>query len=237
MSNKQNPKNLRPLRPSGRLRLPTISNEFTNLPERVAHNENINVAPSYLENLQIIGERGILVKMFKFTEHTTSRGGLINLKYLQQTSEGGQPTFTMDDFNYQARGVIHSVSPEAQKSIDERWSKEAAAALVPGATIWINPGAMTSNNRFIYDRVHPLVDDPDFILIHPSQIEGVESSNAKYDIKFLSSAEYAEWMRDKDTLPEVDFDDLDNDTIVVDGDDQLTINDLYVNNEDNTDNA
>lgn len=153
--------------------LPNITT-YSDLEDRQKHNDTINQIPSQLQNIQLLGEKGILVRIFKLTETTTTEGGLLDVKFGEIETEGGRFKPTLDDFKEQARGVILSISPEAQKFIDEKLSAATQEKIKPGATIWIAPQAMS--NRFFWDRTHPITEDNSYLTIHPNHIEAVENA-------------------------------------------------------------
>jgi len=166
---------------------------YSDLEERLAYNENIQVVPNYFKDIMILGPKGVLVKMYKFTEHTSTRGGLVTQKYKDYLKDSGSHGASLDDFLYQARGIIISISPEAQKYINETLSEEAAAKLKPGTTVWLHPGnGVNPNNQFLYDRVHPVVEQIDYLTLHPNHIDAVELSTPVKEIEYTDTYIVAE---------------------------------------------
>lgn len=172
---------------NNKVRSLVTNNTFSDLDDRISYNENINHVPESFKNIQLLGSRGILVKMYKFTKHTTSRGGLITQKYKSYTKDSGKPGVNLDDFLYQARAVIVHMSPEAKKVIKDTFEPETADKLVVGTTVWIHPGnGVSPNNQFLFDREHPVVEQIDYLVIHPSHIEAVETSTPVKDIVYVA---------------------------------------------------
>ena len=164
-------------------KIKSINRSYSDLEERLEYNKNIGVLPESMKNIQVLGERGVIVAPYKFTEVTTEDGGVINPKYLQHTSEGGKPTFQLDDFVYQARGVVIYVSDKAKEYME----KEMEKVITPGDTVWLSTQAMSNTYQFIHNRVFPVVYAK-YLRIHPSLIEAVEDTN-KINITYQNTTE------------------------------------------------
>jgi hypothetical protein len=174
------------MNPTNKLRTIVKTNTYSDLDERLAHNENIQQVPSYFKNVSLIGTKGLLVKLFKFTEHTTTKGGLITQKYKTHIKDSGKMGVNLDDFLYQARGIIVSISPEAQKFINENFEEETRKKFVPGATVWVNPSTGVSpHNQFLYDRTHPVVESIDYLVLNPTSIDGFEDATPVKEIEYV----------------------------------------------------
>jgi hypothetical protein len=173
------------MNPTNKLRNIVRTNTYSDLEDRLAYNEDIQVVPEYFKDITLIGVKGVLTKMYKFTEHTTTRGGLVTQKYKNYIKDSGKAGASLDDFLYQARGIIVSVSPEAKKFINDTFAEETAKKIVPGTTIWISPSSGVSpNNQFLYDREHPVVEQIDYLVIHPNHIDAIEESTPVKPIEY-----------------------------------------------------
>jgi hypothetical protein len=179
MSNKLNPKKMRV---ASRPKLKTFSKDFSDQEEREKFNENIGHLDKSLENISIIGKRGILARMYQFTKPTMSDGKLIDTKFLSQTSSNGQVTAELDDIKWRQEAVICSISPSAQKEIDEIYTPEEAAKIVPGATIWVTK--QSANYGFTPSREYPINTDYSFLCLNPQHIEAVVDAPLK-EIKYI----------------------------------------------------
>lgn len=158
-----------------------IHSTYSDFEERLEYNKNIGKLPESMKNIQVLGERGVIVAPYKFTEVTTEDGGVINPKYLQHTSEGGKPTFQLDDFVYQARGVVIYVSDKAKQYME----KELEKVIQPGDTVWLSSQAMSNTYQFIHNRRFPVVYAK-YLRIHPSLIEAVEDTD-KIKIEYTTT--------------------------------------------------
>jgi hypothetical protein len=163
------------------------SRTYSDIEDRLEYNSKINEYPIELEDAYLFGEKGILVKLFRFTEHTTTKGGLINVRFSERATDGGRKMPKIDDFKYQARGVIHRITPEAKAYIEENFSEETAKKFQVGATVWIHPEhGMNPRSQFLYSRIHPVVDDPDFLMLHPNHVDAIEN-NDLYTLKAVKN--------------------------------------------------
>lgn len=189
---------------TSKLRSIVTSNTYSDIDARLHYNEHINVVPEYFKDITLMGPKGVLVKLYKFTEHTTTRGGLVTQKYKNYLKDSGKPGASLDDFLYQARGVIISVSDDAKKFITENMVESAANKIVPGATVWINPNSgINPANQFLYDRTHPVVEQIDYLTLHPNHIDAVE------DFTPLKEIEYAtQYLVADDDIEEISLDEL-----------------------------
>jgi len=151
----------------------TNPDSYSDLEERLEFNQTIAEIPAQIQKLHIVGEKGVIIRVFKLTETTTTEGGLLNAKFQELETEGGRFVPKIDDFKEQARGVIIKISPEAQEVIDDKFSEETKEKLVPGAVVWVQPSAM--QNRFFWDRTHPITEDNSYLSVHPNHIEGIEN--------------------------------------------------------------
>lgn len=176
------------MNPTSKLRNIVRANTYSDLEERLNYNENIQEVPQSFQDISLMGVKGVLVKMYKFTEHTTTRGGLVTQKYKAYIKDSGKAGANLDDFLYQARGIIVSISPEAKKYIDDTYAKETADKITPGTTIWISPSTGVSpNNQFLYDRIHPVVEQIDYLVIHPNHIDAVEHATPVKPIEYIDT--------------------------------------------------
>lgn len=161
------------------------ASSYSDLEERKAYNESINVIPESFKGIKLIGPKGVLVRLYKFTEHTSTKGGLVTQKYKNYTKDSGRAGVTLDDFVYQARAMVVSVSPEAQKYINDNWEKDNVEAFKPGTTVWIHPGnGVSPSNQFLYDRTHPVVEEIDYLILHPNHIEAIEAETTVFDVEY-----------------------------------------------------
>lgn len=159
------------------------SEHYSDLPQRKEYNNNINQVPSKFKEGTFIGNK-LLVKMFKFEKHTTSSGGVIDVKLIDRESEGGRPIAPLDTVLHQNRAIIIAVSPDTATHIEEHFpnTKEHIQA---GAIVWIDPKTLTM--PFIHSPEYPVQDSLDYFLITPGQIQFIEEG--KYEINFIPSDE------------------------------------------------
>ena len=152
------------------------SSTFSDIEERIKYNKELaecEVGEKALPNIKVVGERGVIVGLFKFEKNTMEDGGILNPRYLRETSEGGRPSFKLDDFVHQARGKIIKISDEAKKYIEENFP---TSGIKEGAIVWLNQQVMNNNYQFIHNREFPVVYAK-YLKIHPSTIEAVEINN------------------------------------------------------------
>lgn len=142
---------------------------YSDLKERQEYNDTINKIPSRFKDYYLPNK--ILVRLFKFTNHTTTEGGVITPKMVDRHTEGGRPKAMLDKVVYQNRGIVVYISPEIKKKIEEDF--EYAEKFKEGAIVWVDPKTIT--NPFLHSPEHPIQMDTDFILANPHMIQNIES--------------------------------------------------------------
>lgn len=157
------------------------SEHYSDLPQRKEYNNNINTVPAKFEEGTFVGTK-ILVKMFKFEKHTTSSGGVIDVKLIDKETDGGRPTAPLDTVVHQNRAIIVALSPDTAKHIEEHFPA-TADKFQQGAIVWLDHRALTT--PFIHSPEYPVQDSFDYFLITPGQVQFIEEG--KYEINFNPS--------------------------------------------------
>lgn len=72
---------------------------------RLEHNKNIAVVPDSIKKGTLLGDN-LIIKLFYFEAEATTENGIIEPRYKIGESDGGRPVAYIDDFPFQARGVV-----------------------------------------------------------------------------------------------------------------------------------
>lgn len=135
--------------------------------------------PIKLRDMTLVNTKGVLVKLFKFEEVTTTKSGLVDPLFEEYHTEGGKFASKLSDAKYQSRGVVVKISPSAQKYIDEAWAGEK---LQIGDIILVSPTSVNRSEEFLINRELPVTGDKGFIMVHPNSIDALE--NNKIEITY-----------------------------------------------------
>lgn len=139
-----------------------------------SYNEKILELPETLERLSIVGPK-ILVRLEKYEQETTTASGLLRTKQKARHTEAGQIKAEKDDTwkaEYSPKGVIvMEPNKMASKVLDE----DFGISLKKGDKVWISPRVTENMGHYIFrhQRDSSIFDFDGFILIHPTQIEGI----------------------------------------------------------------
>ena len=144
-----------------------MNNFYKDIEQRQEYNKNILDIPKHLKDLNLIGLRGIVVRLFKLTEHTTSESGLSQLQFSVEMGESGRPKAALDSKVYQRRAAVVKISPEAQVYMEDNWKQEP---LEIGDIVWPDPQSIAKHNEFIVNVNTALANDDGYLLLIPSQI-------------------------------------------------------------------
>ena len=115
---------------------------------RLEHNKNIAVVPDSVKKGTLLGDN-LIIKLFYFEAEATTENGIIEPRYKIGESDGGRPVAYIDDFPFQARGVV-------MKTGDH----DNCKPYKEGDIVWINfRTAINGSYDFLFDKSSP-VDKP-----------------------------------------------------------------------------
>lgn len=130
--------------------------------------------PKELANVQLVGHKGVLIKLRKYESITTKReSGLEDVLYERYHTEGGKKSTKISGKEYQPVGVVVAISPQSKKYIKETWE---GVTLQPGQIVWINQHSVSGENEFLIERSKAVTGNKGFIAVHPNSIEAIEDT-------------------------------------------------------------
>lgn len=141
---------------------------------------NITI-PKILSQITLVNSSGVLVLLDKFSSPTlTTPSGIEIPAYDTYYTEGGKHAAKHSDKEFSSQGTVIAISPTAAKYVTENW---AGSTLSPGDRVWIQPTVANNRSMFELDRLAPVImDQPPYIIIHPTNIEAKlpESAQIEY---------------------------------------------------------
>lgn len=133
----------------------------------------IQISPR-LANIQLVGNKGVLVKLRPFESIVTKReSGLEDPLYEAHYTEGGKPSSKLSSKKYQPVGTVIAISPQSKKYIKDTWE---GINLIPGMTVWVSQHSVNRENEFLIERDKPVTGDKGYVAVHPNSIEAIEET-------------------------------------------------------------
>lgn len=134
-------------------------------------NENIYDVPDIIKNGKMGRKEDIIVKPFKITLVTKTKGGIIEPRYRAGVTDGGRPKSEIDNPTWQSRGLVVKVHPDAEHGYKA------------GQIIWFRPNFVRNNDLWLLlERDLPVSKPSGYMRLNENWIEFIEK-DPRDDIK------------------------------------------------------
>jgi len=137
--------------------------------QRMQHNRTMLDIPPQIKDGFLPG-KNLIIKLFYYETETVTSSGVIEPRYIAETSEGGRPVARLSEEQWQPRGVIIKLGEEVYT--DEK------NIFKVGDIVWVDPRTTANYTQFLINRDSP-VDVPQGYIKVPTF--GVEFIEGKYE--------------------------------------------------------
>ena len=135
--------------------------------QRMQHNKNMLDIPVQLQNGKLPG-KNLIIKLFYYEAETITASGVIEPRYIAETSEGGRPVARLSEEQWQPRGVIVKLGEEVLS--DEKNTFKV------GDIVWVDHRTTANHSQFLVNRESPVDIPQGYIKVPTFGVEFIEGT-------------------------------------------------------------
>jgi len=126
-------------------------------------NKNIKDIPEIIKEGSLSNKEDLIIKPFKVTLVSKTKGGIIEPRFKVGATEGGRPKSEIDNPTWQSRALVVKAHPEAEHDIKE------------GQIIWFRPNFTRNNDLWLLlERDLPVSKPSGYMKINHNWVEFIE---------------------------------------------------------------
>lgn len=119
-----------------------------------------------LDNYEVVGKLGILVKLEEFDNEIREENGIVTLRMENYETDGGRTSSRPSHEKYCPVGTVIQISRKAQEELDE-----LKIDLKPDDKVAIFPNMIQHTRWFIVDKTAPVAQHEGYVLASADSIQ------------------------------------------------------------------